>query len=156
MYFLAVFTFSSVLGHKYRKYRCACLSVPKMKKQKGKDSSQNVKRKVNAFTIVDCHRDVHGTMALLKLYCDILSKSKVIHAASSKQITETSVKICQSPDAVQSSVAESKGYPTCSDAEQMCDKLPLPPPGTALIHPFCLKKSFTPILIAPFVCLMLT
>lgn len=127
-------------------YRCACLIVPKTKKQKGKASYQKLRRKVNSlntFTIVDCHRDVHGKMALLRLKRKILSKSKETHAASTQQIAETkdlpkaSVKTCQPPAAAQSSVAESKGCPTHSDAEQLCDELPLPPPGTALLHPFC-------------------
>lgn len=125
-------------------YRCACLIVPKMKKQRGKDSYQKLRRKVNSlntFTNVDCHRDVHDKMALLK-QSKILSKSKETRAA--KQVVETkdlpkaSVKTCQPPPAAaQSSVSESKSYPTHSDAEQLCDELPLPPPGTALIHPFC-------------------
>ncbi|XP_028443739.1 bromodomain testis-specific protein isoform X2 [Perca flavescens] len=88
-------------------------SVPKTKKPKSKDSCQKVK-----------------------------TKSKVTHAARGKQISETkdltkpSVKTCQPPLAVQSSVAETKGYPTHRNADKMCDELTLSPPDlSALLSP---------------------
>ncbi|XP_034439128.1 bromodomain testis-specific protein isoform X2 [Hippoglossus hippoglossus] len=69
-------------------------------------------------------------------------KTKVARAACSKQITETkdvteaSVKPCQPPPAVQSSVAETTGHPTYHDAELTCDKLTLSPPDlSALLSP---------------------
>ncbi|XP_035863469.1 bromodomain testis-specific protein isoform X5 [Sander lucioperca] len=88
-------------------------SVPKTKKLKSKDSCQKVK-----------------------------TKSKVTRAAHGKQISETkdltkpSVKTCPPPLAVQSSVAETKGYPTHRNADQTCDELTLSPPDlSALLSP---------------------
>nr|XP_046248326.1 bromodomain testis-specific protein isoform X2 [Scatophagus argus] len=88
-------------------------SVPKSKKQKSKDPGKKVK-----------------------------TKSKVTHAACSKQISETkdltksSVKDCQPLLAVQSSVAETKAQPTHNNADQTCDNLTLSPPDlSALLSP---------------------
>ncbi|XP_053286634.1 bromodomain testis-specific protein [Pleuronectes platessa] len=92
---------------------CDSGSETKRKKQKMKESCQKVKTKL-----------------------------KVPRAACSKQITETkevteaSVKPCQPPPAVQSSVAETKGHPTHHDAQQTCDMLTLSPPDlSALLSP---------------------
>ncbi|XP_062251433.1 bromodomain testis-specific protein isoform X2 [Platichthys flesus] len=69
-------------------------------------------------------------------------KTKVPRPACSKQITETkevteaSVKPCPPPPAVQSSVAETQGYPTHHGAQQTCDMLTLSPPDlSALLSP---------------------
>ncbi|XP_039668278.1 bromodomain testis-specific protein isoform X4 [Perca fluviatilis] len=88
-------------------------SVPETKKPKSKDSCQKVK-----------------------------TKSKVTRATRGKQIFETkdltkpSVKTRQPPLAVQSSVAETKGYPTHRNADKTCDELTLSPPDlSALLSP---------------------
>uniref|UniRef100_A0A8C9ZS05 Bromodomain, testis-specific n=1 Tax=Sander lucioperca TaxID=283035 RepID=A0A8C9ZS05_SANLU len=103
-----------------QRFVAACLrkcnknvGMPKTKKLKSKDSCQKVK-----------------------------TKSKVTRAAHGKQISETkdltkpSVKTCPPPLAVQSSVAETKGYPTHRNADQTCDELTLSPPDlSALLSP---------------------
>lgn len=66
-----------------------------------------------------------------------LLKSKVIHAASGKRISEAkdstkaSVKTCPASLAVQSSVTETRGHPAHRE------ELTLSPPGTASMYPSC-------------------
>ncbi|XP_060934330.1 bromodomain testis-specific protein [Limanda limanda] len=68
----------------------------------------------------------------------VKTKLKVPRAVCSKQITVTkvTVKPCQPPPAVQSSVAETEVHPTHHDAQQTCDMLTLSPPDlSALLSP---------------------
>ncbi|XP_070688157.1 bromodomain testis-specific protein [Pempheris klunzingeri] len=86
-------------------------SVPKIKKQKSKDSCKKVKRKV---THAACSKQI----------------------LEAKDLTKASVKTCEAPLPVQPSAAESKGHPTLRNADQTCDELTLSPPDlSALLSP---------------------
>ncbi|KAM7388725.1 hypothetical protein PAMP_024882 [Pampus punctatissimus] len=104
---------SQVVGKEQHLIRKKKPVGPKIKKQKGKDSSQKVK-----------------------------SKSKVTRAAGNKQILETKdlskvpVKTCQPPPAVQPSPAQIENLSTQRYGDQTCDEITLSPPDlSALLSP---------------------
>ncbi|KAI4828391.1 hypothetical protein KUCAC02_022487 [Chaenocephalus aceratus] len=86
-------------------------TVPKIKKQKSKDSCQKVKTKVT--------RTASGKQLSLI-----------------KDLTKASLKTCQPPRAGQSAKAETKGHPTYNNKDWTFDKMTLSPPDlSALLSP---------------------